>query len=252
MEHFAGAGAAAVATFRDLRRRPGILLASAAVAALLLLLPDICTRAVDESTELALQAGFSTVLLFLTVLAGFSGLRAGARDGDLGATPEWRASPLRPAAYVIGRFAGVTAIAAVLFVVLSTFVAAADPSALSSDPPDASVAAFAATGAILCAAQSAAVGMLLAAVTTPQLAAVLFVAALVASRTLVPELASHGGALAWIADFVPDPARLDLSRELAFHRPVDAGSAALACTASALQTAACLVAASWALGRRED
>ena len=251
MSHLDGAGAAAAATFRDLRRRPGILLASAAVGALLLLLPDICTRAVDESRELGLQIGLSTIILYLTLVAGFAGLRAGASYGDLAATPEWRVTPLRPAGYVIGRFGGVLGIATALFVVLAAIVAASERSGLPGGTPDTGVAAFAAVGAILSAAQFAAVGMLFALVTTPQLAAVLLVAAIVATRTLVPELASHGGALATITAALPDPARLDLSRELAFHRPVDAVSAALACTASALQTAACLVAASWALGRRE-
>jgi len=251
MSHLDGAAAAADATFRDLRRRPGILLAAAAIGALLLLLPEVCARAVDESPELGLQIALSTVILFVTLVAGFAGLRAGARDGDLAATPEWLATPLRPAAYVIGRFAGVLGLTTALFVFLAALIAATGHSGLSAATPDTRVAAFAAAGTLLCAAQFAAVGMLFALVTTPQLAAVLLVAVVIATRTLVPELASHGGTLATIASALPDPARLDLSRELAFHRPVDAASAALACTASALHTGACLVAAAWALGRRE-
>jgi hypothetical protein len=246
-----GAGAAAAATFRDLRRRPGILLAALAVGALLVLLPDICTRAVDESAELSLQIGLSTILLFVTIVAGYAGLRAGASDGDLAATPEWRATPLQPPAYVVGRFSGAIGVAAALYVALTAIAATTAASGLSSEPVDTRVAVLAAAGTLLCAAQFAAVGMLFAAVTTPQLAAVLLVAALIATRTLVPELAAHGGAIAALAAALPDPARLDLSRELAFHRPVDTSSAALACGASALQTAALLVGAAWALRRRE-
>ena len=138
-----------------------------------------------------------------------------------------------------------------LSVALAAVIAVTTHSGLSGNPVDADVAALAAAGTLLSAAQFAAVGMLFATVTTPQLAAVLFVATLVATRTLVPELASQGGALATITAAFPDPARLDLSRELAFHRPVDTNSAVLACAACALQTAALLVAAAWALRRRE-
>jgi hypothetical protein len=252
MPHLDGAGAAAIATFRDLRRRPGILLATVAIGALLVLLPDLCTRAVDESPELGLQIGLSTILLFLSVVAGFAGLRSGAADGDLAATAEWRATPMRPAAYVVGRFGGVLGVAAALLVVLAAVLAVGESTGLAGDAPDARIAALAAVGTLLCAAQFAAIGMLFALLTTPQLAAILLVAVIVATRTLVPELASHGGAPAAIAAALPDTARLDLSRELAFHRPVDAPSAALACAAAALQTAAYLVAASWALARRES
>src|SRR5262245_21767290 len=86
--------AIASATFRDLVRRPGLLLAALAMAALLALLPDICMRAVDDSSALALQVGLSSITAFLMLAAGFAGLRAGAAEGDLGATPEWLTAPV--------------------------------------------------------------------------------------------------------------------------------------------------------------
>ena len=251
MSTLGGASAVAAATFRDLRRRPGLLLAAIAVAVLLLLLPDICTRAVDESAALGLQVGLSTIGIFLVLAAGFAGLRAGAAEGDLGAAPEWRAAPLAPGAYVAGRFAGVLATATLLFAALAAFLVFAQIGLLRDEPPQAHVAAFAACAAIVAAAQFAAVGLLFATATSPQLAAVLFLATVVAGRTLVPEFASRGGALAVVAALFPDPARLDLSRELAFHRPVDGSACALALLAASLHAAACLIAASWTLRRRE-
>jgi hypothetical protein len=252
MQRLAAAGATSAATFRDLRRRPGILLASAAVAALLFVLPELCTRAVEESRELALQIGLSTILVFLTLVAGFTGLRCGAAEGDLGATAEWRAAPIRPAGYVLGRFAGIVALACVLFAALSLVLAASGSATFADEPLPARVACFAAAGTLLSAAQFAAAGLFLAAATTPQLAAVLLIATLVATRTIVPEFAAQGGIAAAFAAALPDPARLDLSRELAFQRPVDTPAALLACAAAALQTAALLVAASSALARRES
>src|SRR5262245_57560560 len=111
--------AVASATFRDLARRPGVLLAALAVAVLLALLPDICTRAVDDSSALALQVGVTTITAFLTLAAGFAGLRAGAAEGDLAAAPEWLTAPVGPFAYVAGRFAGIAAVCATLLVVLA-------------------------------------------------------------------------------------------------------------------------------------
>jgi len=67
----------------------------------------------------------------------------------------------------------------------------------------------------------------------------------------VPELAALGGPGAHFAALLPDPGRLDLSRELAFHRPLDATSAALAGVAAAAHVAASLCLAAWALRRRE-
>jgi hypothetical protein len=251
MNSLAATATVAAATFQDLRRRPALLLAALAVAMLLLVLPQVCARAVEESDALALQAGVSTVSVFLTLAAGFAGLRAGASEGDLAAAPEWRAAPLRPGAYVAGRFLGILGAAAALVVVLAPFLVVPQRAALFDDPPSTLAVVLAALGLLAVAAQFAAIGLLLAAWTSPQLAAVAFVAVVVATRTIVPELASIGGAGAHLAALLPDPGRLDLSRELAFHRPLDAGSAALAALAAAAHAGASLCLAAWALRRRE-
>jgi len=237
----------ASATFRDLLRRPGLVLAAIAVAALLALLPDICRRALDDSSALSLQVGITSITLFLTLAAGFAGLRAGAADGDLGATPEWLTAPLSPFAYVAGRFAGIAAVCATLLFILALVLVPAQ----LRDPPQVLPSAFALAGALMTAAQFAALGAMLAALVTPQLAAVFLVAAIVASRTVVPQLDSAGGPAALLAAALPDPVRVDLSREVAFHRPVDAASAAFALLAAALQTAALLVVAAFCIRRRE-
>ena len=88
--------------------------------------------------------------------------------------------------------------------------------------------------------------------TSPQLAAILFAATLVATRTIVPELSKREGVLSNLASLLPDPARLDFTKELAFHRPFDATAALVAGASTLLATAACLVLAAWALSRRES
>ena len=243
----AGSLAIASATFRDLVRRPGLLLAAIAMAALLALLPDICMRAVDDSAALTLQVGLSSITAFLMLAAGFAGLRAGAAEGDLGATPEWLTAPVGPFAYVTGRFAGICALCAALLVVMGLVLLPAQRAA----PPDALPAAFGFAGALVTAAQFAALGTMLAALLAPQLAAVVLVAAIVASRTVVPQLDAAGGVPALLAAALPDPVRVDLSREIAFHRPVDAASASFALLGAALQAAALLVVAAWCIRRRE-
>lgn len=239
--------AIASATFRDLARRPGLLLATISMAALLLLLPDICVRAIDDSSALALQVGVTSIAAFLTLAAGFAGLLAGAADGDLGATPEWLTAPVGPLAYVTGRFAGIVAVSAALLALLAFVLVPAQ----WNDPPEALPTILAVAGALVTAAQFAALGAALAACLAPQLAAVVLVAAIVATRTVVPQLQATGGTAALIAAAFPDTARLDLAREVAFHRPVDVSSAAFALLAGALQTAALLVVAAWCIRRRE-
>jgi len=246
----AAATAVASATLRDLLRRPSTLLAAAATAALLLVLPGLCARAVEDADRLALQTGVATVSLFLALFAGFAGLRAGAAEGDLGAAPEWRAAPLNAASYVTGRAAGILAACAAAVVVLAPFLVLPQRAALADDPPTTFVVSTAAVGLLAAAAQSAAVAILLATIAAPQLAAVLFVAQLVASRTVVPELASRGGWPAFVCGLAPDPTRADFARELSFHRPLDPTSAALACLSTLAYAAACLALAAWTLRRR--
>lgn len=246
-----GMRATASATFADLRRRHGVLLAVLAIAVLLLLLPDICARAVDDSASLTMQVGLSTIGVFLTLLAGFTGLRCGAAEGDLGASAEWRTAPLAPAKYVLGRFCGIAVLVVLVFVLLAPFLVARQFGDLRVEPPSLQSALFAACGILLAAALFGAIGMFLASAASAQLAAILLVASVVATRTLVPSLATRAPALRWLAAVLPDASRLDFSRELAFQRPLDATATALALAAGALHVAAFLCAAAWCLRRRE-
>jgi hypothetical protein len=122
---------------------------------------------------------------------------------------------------------------------------------LRRESPELVPATMTVLGVVATAAQSAGLGILLGAVAAPQLAAVLLVALLIASRIAVPELAAGGGVGPWLAALLPDAARLDYSRECAFRRPLDTASAALACGAAAAQATAYLALAAIALRRRE-
>jgi hypothetical protein len=152
---------------------------------------------------------------------------------------------------VAGRFAGILAAAGLLLAALLPFLLMSQIEAFRDEPPEVRVGLFALAGLLFTAAQFAAIGLLLGTLTSPQLAAILLVATIVATRTLVPDLATRGPVLRLVAAALPDPARLDLSRELAFHRTVDSGATLLAYAATAFHCAACLCGASWALSRRE-
>lgn len=251
MSPLAGAAAPALATWHDLRRRPALLLSCLAVAVFQWLLPDICARAVDDSSALGLQAAVSTIGLYLIVVGGLAGLRAGAPEGDLGAAAEWRTSPLSNGAYVAGRFLGIVAVAGALLAVLVPLLVAGQIELLAEQPPDPLVVLLTLAGSLLGAAQFAALGLLLAALTSPQLATIGLIALLAATRTVVPELARGADLISDLAAVIPDTASLDLSRELAFHRAVDAPATFWALSSTALSTAACLFGAAWAVGRRE-
>lgn len=243
--------AVATATTRDLARRPGVLLALLALAVFLQLIPDLCARAVDDSTALSLQAALTTIVIFLQLFAAFSGLRATSREGDLAAASEWRAAPLTASSYVIGRFTGVMAVAVLMFLLLVPLALLRQHHGLAEDPITLAAWASMAAGALLVAAQFAALGLLLASLCSAQLAAVVLLGAFAGTRVLVPAMAARGGFAATVAHLLPDPARLDLSRELAFHREAGAGAVAWGCGSAALLTIALLLVASWVLDRRE-
>lgn len=240
----------ALATVHDLRRRPGILLAAGAVAALLLLLPELSARAMEDTQPLALQAGISTLSLFLVFVAGFAGLRAGSSEGALCASAEWRAAPIPVGSYVLGRFAGVLLTSMLLLGALVPFLVVRQLADLRETGFDTPLLALALVGVLSTAALFAALGLLLSAAATPQLAAILLVAALIATRVVIPEMVARGGLAGTLARALPDPAQVDLSREFAFQRPVTGAAAALALAAITAHTSAFLVLAAWRLRQR--
>ena len=244
--------ALADATLRDLTRRPGILLAVLALAVFLQVLPDLCARAVDDSAALALQAALTTITLFLQLFAAFAGLRAASREGDLAASAEWRSSPLTSSRYILGRFAGIVVAASLLLLFLLPLALIRQFHGLAQEPFDPAAWASMAAGALLTAALFASLGLLLASIASPQFAAVSVIGAFIATRLLVPELAAREGFASTIAHLLPDPSRLDLARELAFHRAPGIPAVLWGTGGAALQTATLLLAAAWALQRREN
>jgi hypothetical protein len=240
------------ATRRDLLRRPGIVLATLAAGALLAVLQDLASATFGGSPGLGHQLGLSTGALFLGLVAGVSGVRCAAADAELGPAPSLAAAPLSWGEYALGRFAGILACVLALLLLLSLFAAYGVFSTGAHGLAAPWTQALAVGGLLFQAAVFAALGMALGAALPLQLAIILIVACVAASRSVVPSLAVLDGSASFLALALPDPGRLDLAREAGFDRPVHAGSALLAWAAAAGYAAALLVAAAWLLGRRES
>lgn len=236
------------ATRRELLRRPGILLAAAGTAALLALLHELSAASFGARPGLAVELSVSSAGLFVSLVAGVMGVRCCAGGSDLGPSDALVAAPLSRSEYALGRFAGITTAAVLLLGLLA--VGAAIGLALSGAGglPDPVSLAAALVGVVAQACLFAALGMAVGAWLPTQFAVVLTVACLVASRTFVPALAVADGPLGTLALVLPDPARLDLARELGAGRPVDLAAAALAWCAALAFAAAMLTVAATALG----
>ncbi len=244
------ASAVARATFSDTVRRPGVLLAVLGVGALLLVLHDLSQSAFDPSGRLARELTLTTIALFLGLVAAVTGVRAGAA-GEPGFSLELRSGPLGAAEYTAGRIAGIALSCLVLGLALAPFVGAAE---LLADTPAglrmaslglatlAQVGSFALVGAL---------GLALGAAGPQPLALVLVLAYGAASRILLPHLHAEAGGVGLLAHLLPDPARLDLAREVAFTKPISASSVGLATAASLLQAAALGAVAAAIFARRE-
>lgn len=241
--------ALARATQREVLRRPGVLLATAAAAALLTLLHELSAATFGARPGLAMELGLSTAGLFLSVVAGVTGVQCTARGAGLGPTDSLEATPLSRGEYAVARFAGVAAAATPLLLLLG--VGTVVGLLLSGVPalPPAATQVAAVVGVIVQACVFAALGMALGAFAPSQLAVVLTIGALVASRTFVPQLAAADGGAGALALALPDPARLDLAREVGAGHTASLASAALAWCGALALSAALLVATVGGLGR---
>ena len=241
--------ALARATAMELLRRPGLLLATGGVGCLLLVLHDLSATAFDETGALAMEFSLATVALFGSLVAGLVGVRSCSAGSDLGPAPELSTAPLGDAGYLAARFTGTAFALGILLAALGCVAALAHLMA-GAPPLEGSAVLLAAAGVAWQAAVFFALGALLGAIAPFQLAAILLVTALIAARTLVPALASADGGLDWLAATLPDPARVDLSREVGFGQALDLSSVLLAWTATAAQITALLVLAHAALHLR--
>jgi hypothetical protein len=240
----------AAATIRDLLRRPGAWLALAGFAVLLLVVPRLARRALDDGAALGTELVLSTVWLYASVFGGLAGARAAEPSASLGPTAEVLVTPLGRSEYVLGRAGGVAAatlahaLALLAVGTLGLLLAGGAP------PLGPSLAGAILAGMVHIALFTAA-GLAAGALLGGQLAAVIVVALLVAARLLLPGLTEIGAAWTW---WVPDPARLELSREVAFARPLGAPAMLASLGAGALQTLALLAVAriGLAAGGRAD
>lgn len=240
----------AAATFRDLMRRPGAWLALGSFGVLLLIVPRLARRALDDGSALGVELVLSTTWLYASVFAALSAVRAADPDAPLGPTAEFLVTPLRRGEYLVSRAAGITLAAgahAALLVLMGALSLA-----LNGDMPGLGVehATAVAMGALHIAFFTTA-GLAAGAIAGGQLAAIVVVALLVAARLVLPGITELGTAWSW---WVPDPARLEISREIAFSRSVGAGAVWAAAAATTVQSTALLLLARFGLaaGGRTD
>jgi hypothetical protein len=243
--------ALARATVDDLLLRPGLLLATVGVGALVTVLPRFAAPAFDRRGALAVELAFTTLTVYLALVLGIAGVWASGRSAELGPSDELRASPLGLREYVAARTLGLALAGAALVGVLTPFYILGYewPTGVPAAPSAAVALGLAAT-AVLSATLVGTLGLFLGAVAPTPLAVLLLLASLAAARVLLPTISAGGGEAAALAALVPDPGRLDLSREHAFGPPPSTSSALFACAAATLQTAALALLAAGALGRR--
>ena len=224
-------------------RRPGGWLVLLGTATILLLLPRIAARALDSGAPLAVELTISTVGLHLSLLGATFGAVIAPRSAELGLPPEFAATPLRPLEFAFGRLAGAAATLAVhaaLLLVVGLL-------ALATVPPATLLAI--AVGVVLTLLQGVlalAVTAALAALTSPVVGLILGLVYVATSRALVPATLTTGSALAW---FLPDLARLDVARALAFAQPIGSGPLVLAVASALLQITALTLLSGWAARR---
>lgn len=224
-------------------------MAVAALAVLLLLLPRFASRALDDHGALATELSLSTTALALSLLAGLAGVLSSARGTELGPAAELGTSPLRAGEYVVGRFAGIVSVSTVALVLLALAAMLGAWLAGGASPPAIVPLALATGGVLLQACLLAAIGALIGAALPLPSGVLLLLAFVASSRLLIPGLIET--AAAPLGYLLPDPARLDLSRELGFARPIAVDAALLAWAAVAAQVCALLALSSVALERRE-
>jgi hypothetical protein len=234
----------AVATYRDLVRRPTAAVGALAMGALLAMLPRLGNPAAGlrDNAALAAELTWSTLLAAAAVVAGLTTLHVLRRPGG-GLEPEVRALPLEVDAVLTGRTFGVSAL------VLSVLGVAGLLGGLGwigvptpSDVQWMDLGLFVGLGLPAAAILGSALGALASVVLPGDLAVVALVGWVVLARwgtALAPD--------AWWGWIVPDPSRLDVARDLAFGRPVGVTFLLASAAAALLHAAFAHVLAAWAL-----
>ena len=227
----------ALATMRDLLRRPGAWLALAAFAVVLLIVPRLARRALDDGAALGTELVLSTTWLYASVFAAIAGVRAAQPTAAMGPSAEILTTPLGRGEYVLGRAGGVAG--AALAHAAGLLIVGGASLALGASAPEMDTASFGAAlmGGVVQVAFFAAAGLAAGALCGGQLASVLVMASLIAARLVFPGLTALDAAWTW---WVPDPARLELSREVAFGRALNTSAVLGALGAGVLQTFALL------------
>ena len=227
----------ASATLRDLMRRPGACLALGSFAVLLLIVPRLARRALDDGSALGTELVLSTTWLYASVFAALAAVRAADPAASLGPTAEFLVTPLGRGEYLVARAIGVAAAAGTHAAILLATGALA--LALTGDFPILEAAHVAAiAGGALHIAFFTAAGLAAGALAGGQLASIVVIALLVAARLALPGFTETGAVWSW---WVPDPARMDVSRDVAFGRAVGGAAMLGAATATAMQSAALLL-----------
>ena len=178
--------ALAASTARDLLRRPGGFVALLVTGTLLLLLPRIAKRALDDGATLGTELVLSTIALHASLLGGLVAVQAGARGSPLGPVPEFLTTPLSWGEYVLARAMGV--FAAAMTHTAALLLAAIAAIALA-DPADLPVLTDLAAGLLSISLQAGlfvAAGLCAGAFAGAQMGTVLVAAFFVAARLLVP------------------------------------------------------------------
>ncbi len=229
--------ALARATARDLFRRPGLMLALAGAGLTTLLLPRLTSRALDDGGSLFVELLLTSAALYLCVLAGLCGVVVAAKESPLGPSLELSVTPATWLEGVAGRFAGVLAVLS-LHLSLITLVAIT-VGALETATP--SLLAVGLCGVLSQAIVLGATGVLLGSILPQQLAGAGVLLVLVLTRLVPP--GSLDGIPGLLAAALPDPAALDLGREVGFQRPIAVHALALAALGGLLQASGYLLGA---------
>jgi len=239
--------ALASSTARDIVRRPGGVVAILITGSLLVLLPRIARRALDDGAALGVELLLSTLALHAALLAGLIAVQAGATGSALGPVPEFLTTPLRWGEYVAGRALGVIAGTATHLGVLASVAALA--TVLAGDIPNVGATPLIAGGVsiVLQTLVFVAAGLFAGAVCGSDLGSIALIGLIVASRLAIPALTGTAGAWAWL---LPDAARVDVAREVALGRPLGAAAWSLLWAATLLQSGGLLLAAYWRLSSR--
>lgn len=246
--------ALALATFRNLVRRPGTALGALATAALLAILPRLGSPAASapDNASLALELALTTLAWVLVLGSGAAGVQAASAESDGGAAPELLATPTGVGTYVAGRVVGIVAVGAVVLLGVGSVTAGAwAVQGLLPEQAAMTSLGLALLGTLMTVPVFAAFGMLFGAWAPRPLAFLLVVVAALATRTVAVGLAEAGPIARAAAEVLPNAARLDLARETAFGRPVSAASAFLAAAGAVFHAGAACVLAAHRITRRE-